>query len=162
MRAECINNTNFKGNVVVLGKYSSKPQQCIDKVFPVLEELIKPKRWDLYLKQDFSAGKINMACEYVYPFKKSGGDIPMVDIPITAKSSKYIDAAKKAINDYKSMLEGQREKEQKKEETKEDIKEYFALMFLPIILTVGMMCEGIEYLKKDFNKIAKKLATKKG
>lgn len=155
------NAQNFEGSLFVIGNYSPKPKQCIDKLYPQLEKFIKPKEFNLYIKQDYGTNEVKLACENIYPFEKSRSDFLQAKVPITAKASKYINAAKNAIDSYEQKLY---EKEQQKWEQKQiqqktqelkDIAE--AVIFAPLYIT-GTIIEGISpKLAKKFEKLLEKM-----
>lgn len=111
MQTESINNVNFKGDFIVLGRYSRQPEQCLEKVYPKIEKMLKSENYDLFVRQDFNSKKMNMSCGYIYPFGNSKEE-KMVTFPVTSKPSEYINIAKKIINNQKSKSELNQQKKE--------------------------------------------------
>lgn len=158
MRTDCINNTNFQGQIIRTGNnFSAKPQQCLSNAETQINDLIKTKPFDLYIHQDFSKNEIVFETDLV-EVKKA--------IPITAKASKYIEAAKNTIEEHEKIelaaKEDEWEKEQNKAEKKEILSSILFIFALPFMLIAHDIKEGMKDLKITFNKLAKKFATKKG
>ena len=158
MKVECINSTNFQGQIIKIGtNFSKKPQQCLAEAEIPLNNLIKTKPFDLYIHQDYSKNEIVFETDLVGNSKR---------IPITAKSSKYIETAKSTIEEYEKIEHTAKEEEWMKKQYKADLKDscmavlYFAV--LPFIYMAETVKEGLKDFKTTFNKIAKKVAIKKG
>lgn len=46
------NNVNFNGRVAIIGKLSEIPAKCVERNRQKLSDLLYPKNFDLYLKED--------------------------------------------------------------------------------------------------------------
>ena len=160
MEVKSIDNTAFRGKLIITNDLSSKPNQCINNVHSNIENLIKNKSYNLYVVQDYSTSKINIYAGDVIPTKESEGICQ--SILATSASDKYINAAKQAISDYEKAIEEQCVKENKKQERKELLSFMAFNLALPFMIIAEEAKEGFKDLKTIYNKLATKLATKKG
>ena len=113
-----INNTdiNFGGNLYIVNKLSRKPAQCVLKEKSNLLELVRKEKFDLYIKQDYSANRVDIVAT-----TKSEPQISASNsLPVTSKHSYYLDAAKKSVENYKTVREDYLYKEYKKSRTFKD------------------------------------------
>lgn len=114
----CINNlnTNFGGDLYIVNKLSRKPAQCVLKEKSNLLELVRKEKFDLYIKQDYSANRVDIVAT-----TKSEPQISASNsLPVTSKHSFYLDAAKKSIENYKTVREDYLYKEYEKSRTFKD------------------------------------------
>lgn len=158
MRTECISDTNFKGQIVKTGKnFSTKPQQCIANMENSINDLIESKPFDLYIHQDYSKNEIVFETDNIEISKR---------IPVASKASKYIEAAKNVIEEHENAEIAAREQEWEKSQNKAEVKDmFYTLLYfaaLPFLYMAESFKDGAKDLKTNFNKLAKKLATKKG
>ena len=111
----CINNlnTNFGGNLYIVNKLSKKPAQCVLKEKSNLLELVRKEKFDLYIKQDYSANRVDIVATTKSEPQISASN----DISVTAKHSQYLDAAKKTVENYKTIREDYLYKEYEKSRT---------------------------------------------
>lgn len=113
-----INSTdiNFGGNLYIVNKLSRKPAQCVLKEKSNLLELVRKEKFDLYIKQDYSANRVDIVAT-----TKSEPQISASNsLPVTSKHSFYLDAAKKSIENYKTVREDYLYKEYEKSRTFKD------------------------------------------
>ena len=113
-----INSTdiNFGGNLYIVNKLSRKPAQCVLKEKSNLLELVRKEKFDLYIKQDYSANRVDIVAT-----TKSEPQISASNsLPVTSKHSFYLDAAKKSIENYKTIREDYLYKEYEKSRTFKD------------------------------------------
>ena len=160
MRAECIGNTNFQGKLVLLNELSRKPGSCIEKVKKDLQEMIKPKNYDLYLEQDYSTNKINFAASTLYP-RCIHGAIEHEELPITAKPKRYINAAKDTMDNYEKALnekEQQAWEQKQKHQKTEDLKDFAGIiLFFPLFAINDLLHEINPKWSKKFEKFIDKI-----
>lgn len=146
------NAQNFEGKLIILNDLSQKPYASINKVKDNLQKQIQPKKYDLYIGQDYSANKIRIAASHFRPSYIKGA-LAHEELPITAKSSRYLYAAKDAIDKHeKALSETEQEKwEQRiKERKREELLDFAqTLLYAPFYI--------VEYILRDINpKWAKK------
>ena len=158
MRTECINNTVFQGQIVKTRyNFSAKPKQCLADTETFINGLIKSKPFDLYISQDYSTNEIVFETDLVGITKR---------IPITSKASKYIETAKNTIEEHENTEFAAKMEEWEKEQKKADLRDSILLTLsfavLPFIFMAEEIKDGTKNFKTTFNKLAKKLATKKG
>ena len=139
------NSQNFEGKLVILNDLSCKPYANINKVKTNIQKQIETKKYNLYIGQDYSANKIRIAVSYYEP-RYIQGVLTHEELPITAKSSRYIYATKNAIDKYEKALADienknseQKQREQKKQELKDNVVTIF---FAPLYIT-GSILEDI-------------------
>ena len=158
MRVEGISDTSFQGQIVRTGKkFSAKPQQSLANAETSISDLIKSKPFDLYIHQDYSTNEIVFETDLVGISKR---------IPITSKSSKYIETAKNTIEEHEKTENAAKEEEWIKKQNKAELKDLcMTVLFyaaLPVIFMAEAVKDGTKDFKTTFNKLAKKFATKKG
>ena len=136
------NSQNFEGKYVIVNKLSDKPSKYAQKTRGYIENLIKPKDYNLYLKQDYNKQQMIFSADYPSPLKPHQPQLKdkNVNIPITSKPSRYNDAAKKAIDLFEKKLFEHEQKIAKEHETGKiqefiDILETF-FIFFPMELIV--------------------------
>ncbi len=137
MRVECLDNNNFEGKLVKVGKFSDKPEKCVNKVVNQIEQLIKPKDYNLFLQQDYSKNEMRIIADYPFPLKPTQKNSyftrTQINIPITSNASKYVDAASNVINQFENNLQEKEQQawEQKQKRKKmENIKDTLELILL--------------------------------
>lgn len=170
MRAERIDNANFQGKLIITNRLSNKPDNCIKKVKRDIENLIKEKDYNLYITQDYSKNEISIKTDYPLPHKPENKIILLAkaeeSIPVNSKISKYIDTAKRTIVKHETNINKHKEFLWEKEQNKQERKEllgFIAFNFaLPFLVIAEDAKKGFRDLKTIFNKLANKLATKKG
>ena len=154
------NSQNFEGKLVILNDLSCKPHANINKVKNNLQKQIELKKYNLYMRQDYIANKIRIAASYFEP-RYIQGVLTHEELPITAKSSRYIYAAKKAIENFdKSILDKeQREWElTRKQQTVEDIKGTIGTIFcFPLFVINDLLHEISPKSSKKFEKLIDKI-----
>lgn len=138
MQTDCVSSTYFQGKVVILNTLSHKPYLNIKKAENNFTRQIKSKNYNLYIEQDYSLNKINIGVSMLQP-RTMSGTIEHEELPVTAKSKRYIYAAKSAIDKFeKSQKEKEQqtwEQEQKKQK-REDIKDVIETILLsPVFIT---------------------------
>jgi len=101
MKTQNISAQNFNGGLYVVNKLSKKPAQCISKEKSNLLELIKKEKFDLFIKQDYSGHKINIVATTKSEPQISASN----NVSVTANHSQYLDAAKKTVENYKTVRE---------------------------------------------------------
>ena len=159
MRAEHINNINFQGELVVTNRLSKKPSNCINKVRDDIENLIQKKDYNLYVTQDYSKNEICFSAGY--PLSQRTPQYTG-NLNINAKASRYIDTAKNTIEQHEALIRKQQEIQWEKEQYKADKKELWDLISFSFVFPFLMIAEELKNFKTTFNKLATKLATKKG
>ena len=167
MRVECTDNRIFQGRLVLASRFSAKPQLCISKTRAKIEELIKPKAYNVYIKQDFSGNKINIVTGYDYPFNSDIKNNIQTNIGITSKPSAYVDAVEQNMADYEAYMNQKNEENWLKAQRREDIKSICAtIVSAPVMIALMVVdilfSNGADETLKFINKIAKKFASKKG
>ena len=138
MQTDCVSSTYFQGKVVILNTLSHKPYLNIKKTENNFTRQIKSKNYNLYIEQDYCLNKINIGVSMLQP-RTMSGTIEHEELPVTAKSKRYIYAAKSAIDKFEKS---QKEKEQQTWEQKqkkqkiEDIKDIIGTILLsPVFIT---------------------------
>ena len=154
------NAQNFEGKLIILNDLSQKPHASINKVKDALQKQIEPKKYDLHIGQDYSANKIRIAASHFRP-SYIQGVLAHEELPITAKSSRYIYAAKDAIDKHeKALLDAEQEnwelkqKQQKKQEVIDTIE---SILFAPVLILDSILHEINPKLGKKFEKILDKI-----
>ena len=153
-------NTSFKGDVYIIDKLSPKPQKCFDIVSDKIRELVKDKRYDLYVAQDYSGNKIRIAVSHFKP-RRIEGILVHEEIPITAKASRYFHAAKKAINEHEQALlvKEQQEWNQRQKQSKiDDWKDTaVTVIFFPLYLISEILHSISPKWSENFEKLINRL-----
>ena len=101
MKTENVSAQNFNGVLYVVNKLSSKPAQCILKEKTNLLELIKKEKFDLFIKQDYSANRVNIVATTKSEPQISASN----DVLVTANHSQYLETAQKTVENYKTVRE---------------------------------------------------------
>lgn len=157
MKTDCVNNTIFGGKLVITNHLSNKPNNCINKLKDSLEGLVQKKDYNLYVTQDYSMNKICITVKYPVNMLNQAGET----IPINAKHSKYIDAAKSAIAKYdKALLENEQIKwEQKQKQNKiQELKDILETIVLFPLFGINELLDFINpKLSKKFEKLIDKM-----
>lgn len=152
MKTECINNTNFQGKLIVTNQLSNKPSKCFNKVRGDIEALIEKKDYNLFLKQDYDKQKIF--------FREISVNV-QESIPITANSSKYIEAAKNIIEKYDKALLDKEQKEWERKQHEQAITELkdtaWSIVLFPLFIVEYMLSEINTKWSKNFEKFIDKL-----
>lgn len=165
MRTDCINNTNFQGKFVIENRLSDKPKRCVKKVQDSINNLIHEKSYNLYLKQLYDKNVIGIYADYPFPLKPSQHIIILnkttENIPINSNSSKYIEAAKNAIEKYDKVL---REKDQKEWEDRRKnqkindlIDSAETILFFPLFAVSDILHSINPKWSKKFEKYIEKI-----
>ena len=149
MRTECTNNTDFQGKLVIANSFSNKPKQCINKVQSDVQNLIKKKDYDLYIRQDYSKNVINISAEYSFPLKSNQRKLfvsAQENIPINSRVSRYVDAAANVINQFENNLrkkEQQAWEQKQKKQNRDDIKNTIGFILLSPVYFAEMIVHDI-------------------
>lgn len=155
MITECVSNTNFEGKLIILNGLSHKPYSCIKKVENNLKKQIQPKDFDLFVEQDYRTNKINIAASSLR-LRFIHGVIIHEELPITAKSSRYIYAAKNAIDKYENAVKENEQKEweqSQKQRKMEILKDTVETIFLFPLFAVNDILHSINpKWSKNFEK----------
>ena len=134
MRAECLNNTNFEGALVITNRLSNRPNGCINKVKSSLEKKKKKKDYNLYVTQDYCKNEICITAKYPASMLNGTGE----HISINAKPSRYIDAAKNTLDVYEKALlnQEQRKWEQMQEQERRGNWKLLpaAVLLMPLVM----------------------------
>ena len=150
MRTESLNSTNFQGKLIIVNSLSNKPKKCIKKVQDNIQQLIKPKDFDLYLMQDYSKSKVNISAKYpintaisknLYLTCKSEENIPD-----TSKHSTYIDAAKSVIESFENNVRKVDElvwKQEQKKQKIDDVKNIIEYVLLFPVFAAELLIHDI-------------------
>ena len=145
MRTDCLSNIDFQGKVVILNPLSNKPYLNIKKAENNFTKQIKSKNYNLYIEQDYSLNKINIGVSPLKP-RTMSGNIEHEELPITAKSKRYIYAAKSAIDNYEKRQKEKEaqawEQEQKRIKT-ENIKDTLETILLSPVFIAEEMIRSI-------------------
>ena len=160
MRTDCVSSTDFKGKLVIINELSDKPKKCIDIVRNNLEKQIQPKKYNLYIEQDYRTCKINIGASFYQP-RYMSGVIAHEELPITAKSNKYVYATKRAIDKHETS-EAEREQltweQEQKRKKKEDIKDVLGTILLSPVFILNMVIHEINpKWGKKFEKLLEKI-----
>ena len=154
------NSQDFKGKLVILNDLSRKPYANINKVKDNLVKQIESKKYDLYIGQDYSANKIRIAASYYEP-RYIQGVLVHEEIPITANASRYIYAAKNAINRYEKAIMDvelknweQKRKQQQIQECKDVVG---TLIFSPLYVMGSVLSDISPKLAKKYEKLLEKM-----
>ena len=160
MRTDCLSNIDFHGKVVILNTLSHKPYLNIKKAENNFTKQIKSKNYNLYIEQDYSLNKINIG---VSPLKlrTMSGNIEHEELPITAKSKRYIYAAKSAIDNYEKRQKEKEaqawEQEQKKQKI-DDVKNIIEYIVLsPVFIADAVIHEINPKWGRKFEKLLEKI-----
>lgn len=160
MRTERIDNTNFQGKLIILNDLSHKPYANINKIKDNLVKQIESKKYDLYIGQDYSANKIRFAASHCEP-RYIQGVLAHEEIPITANASRYIYAAKNAINRYEKAIMDvelknweQKRKQQQIQECKDVVG---TLIFSPLYVMGSVLSDVSPKLAKKYEELLNKI-----
>ena len=167
MRVERTDDTIFQGRLVLTNRFCGKPQTCINKTKSKIEELVKPKEFNVYIRQDYVKNEVNIVSDYVYPFDSGIKNKIQKTLKITSKPSAYIDAAEQNIAEYENFIAEKKEEKWLKEQKYAEIKDFCKMVAnapLMFVLTFAdtLFPNGAAETEKFINKIAKKFVTKKG
>lgn len=155
------NQPNFKGKLVFVNELSNKPKKCVSKVQNDIQKLVKPKDYNLFIQQDYSKGEMSIIADYPFPLKPHQKELLFVraqtNIPITSKASKYLDAAKKTIEQFDDNVRKQEQKtweQEQKRQKKQDLVDTIESVFLaPVFLTEELLREINPKWANKFEKI---------
>ena len=160
MRTDCLCSIDFQGKVVILNTLSHKPYLNIKKAENNFTRQIKSKNYNLYIEQDYSLNKINIGVSSLKP-RTMSGTIEHEEIPITAKSNRYIYAAKSAIDKYeKSKKDKEQEawEQEQKRKKKENIQDMLEIILLsPVFIAGAIVHEISPKLGKKFENLLQKI-----
>ena len=158
MRTERISDIDFQGKLNRTRKiFSAKPQQSLANAEKPINDVLKSKPFDVYVYQDYSTHEI------VFQTDHAGIESR---IPVTSRTSKYIEAAQNVISQHENAESAAMKAEWIEEQNKSEFRDiclsllYFAA--LPFMYMAAELKDEAKELKMNFNKLAKKLATKKG
>lgn len=116
MKTQNISAQNFNGGLYVVNKLSKKPAQCVEKEKSNLLELIRKEKFDLFIKQDYSKNVVNIIATTKSEPQISASN----EISASVKPAQYLNAARKSIENYKTVREDYLYKEYKKSRTFKD------------------------------------------
>jgi len=143
MKIENLENINFRGKLVKVGKFSEKPEKCFNKASKQLEQFVRSKDYNLFIQQDYSKNEMRIIADYPFPLKPNQR-APLftrtqINIPTTSKTSKYVQTAKDVIDEFEYSL-NQKEKQAWEQEQKkrkiENIKDVIETILLsPVFIT---------------------------
>jgi len=154
------NSQNFEGKLIILNDLSQKPYANINKVKDSLQKQIESKKYNLYIGQDYSANKIRIAVSHFQP-SYIQGVLAHEELPITAKSSRYIYAVKNAIDNHEKTLSDIEQKKWEQEQVqqkKQELKDTFAAFVFAPLYMIGTILEDISpKLSAKFEKILDKI-----
>ncbi len=167
-----VNNSSigFQGKLVIVNDFTAKPKQCLSKVQGKLQKLVEKKDFNLYLQQDYSKNEMRIIADYPFPLK-SEQKTPLlsraqINIPITSKSSKYVEAAKDVLDVFKRNLnlnEQQAWKQKQKNQRKENfIEKARTVLFAPVLIAEAVLNEINPKWANKFDKLIDKVLYKKG
>ena len=165
MRTIFADNTNFQGKLVIENRLSNKPSNCIKKVQDNICSLIQKKDYNLYIKQYYDKNEIGIYADYPFPKKPSQKSVfqksEKESLPINAKSSRYIEAAKSAIEKYdKAILDKEQKEWDKKQKSRkiEDLKDIIeTVVFLPLFIINDILHSINPKRSKNFEKYIDKI-----
>ena len=150
MRAKCIENTNFQGKFVIENSFSNKPGRCIKKVKDNLENLVRTKDYNLYLKQNFVENRMEFSAKYPFPLNPTQTKMLLTEakefVPVNSKSSNYIAAANNVIKNFEDNVKKYYKKEwedNQKAQIKEDIKDLLSSTIFFPLFAVSFILHGI-------------------
>jgi len=160
MQTDCVSSTYFQGKVVILNTLSHKPYLNIKKAENNFTRQIKSKNYNLYIEQDYSLNKINIGVSPLKP-RTMSGNIEHEELPITAKSKRYIYAAKSAIDNYEKRQKEKEaqawEQEQKKQKI-DDVKNIIEYIVLsPVFIADAVIHEINPKWGRKFEKLLEKI-----
>lgn len=154
------NAQNFEGKLIILNDLSQKPYASINKVKDNLQKQIQPKKYDLYIGQDYSANKIRIAASHFRPSYIKGA-LAHEELPITAKSSRYLYAAKNAIDKHEKALSDTEQKNwelrQKQQKKQKIIDTAETILLAPIFILDCILHDINPKLGGKFEKLLEKL-----
>jgi hypothetical protein len=160
MQTKCVSNTDFQGKLIIVNGLSNKPYLNIRKVKRNLEKQIEPKDYNLYVEQDYKTDKINIGVSFLQP-RYISGVVAHEEIPITAKSNRYIYAVKSAIDKHEQMQREKEEQEWKQEQKQkkiEHIKDVIGSILLsPVFIAGAVIHEICPKLGKKFENLLQKI-----
>ena len=157
----------FNGSVYKINKFSQKPHNYFNKMRGALQELVQKKDYNIFIRQNYSSNIV----EFIVPKTKENIEKESSTISIKAHSklSKYLDAAKNAIDKYEQALLDKDQQEWGKKYDKQEWEEmgdlFAGLALFPLLMIIGALQEGIQETGKIFKQLvnkAKKFAVKKG
>lgn len=160
MRTDCLCSIDFQGKVVILNTLSHKPYLNIKKAENNFTKQIKSKNYNLYIEQDYSLNKINIGVSSWKP-RTMSGNIEHEELPITAKSKRYIYAAKSAIDKHeKRQKEKEKqtwEQEQKKQKILDVKKTIEYVLLFPVFAAELIIHDINPKLGTKFDKLLEKI-----
>ncbi len=154
------NLQNFEGKLIILNDLSQKPYANINKVKDSLQKQIESKKYNLYIGQDYSANKIRIAVSHFQP-NYIQGVLTHEELPITAKSSRYVYAAKNAIDKHEKALSDTEQKNwelrQKQQKKQKIIDTAETILLAPVFILGSVLHDISPKLSAKFEKILDKI-----
>lgn len=165
MKAVKIDNTSFQGKLVITNHLSEKPEKSIRKVQEIIQNIVQKKDYNLYLTQDYGKNEINIYADYPFPQKPSEHFIFLntekETLPINAKYSRYIDAARSAVEKYdKALLKNnQTEWEHKQKQNQiQELKGILGSIAIFPLYGINLLLDSIHpKLSEKFEKLLDKI-----
>ena len=165
MRVENITNTNFQGKLVITNHLSEKPEKSVKKVQEIIKNLVQKKDYNIYLTQDYGKNEISIYADYPFPQKPSKHLIFLntekENLPLNAKCSRYIDAAKSAIEKYDKALLSNKQKEwgqKRKQDQVQELKGILGAIAIFPLYGINLLLGSIHpKLSKNFEKLLEKI-----
>ena len=159
------NSQNFEGQFIIVNNLSNKPAECVKTIKDNIKKLINKKNFNLYLKQDYVKQKICFIPDYQFPNMQNNENTMLANtqesVLINAKSSRYVDAAKKAIENFDKALLDKEQKEwelTRKQQTVEYIKGTIgSIICFPLFVINDLLHEISPKLSKKFEKLIDKI-----
>ena len=159
------NSQNFEGKLVIVNELSKKPKRCISKVQGYIQKLVKSKDYNLFIQQDYSKNEMRIIADYSFPLKPSQRmylfSRTQMNIPVTSKASKYVEASKdvidmheKALSDIEQKNWELKQKQRKKDEILETIE---AILYVPVLIIDAVLNSINPKSGAKFEKILDKL-----
>ena len=156
MKVTDVSKINFEGKIVILNDLSHKPDLSIKKVKVSLQKLIEPMNCNLFVEQNYTNNKINIGVSQLNP-KTMSGVISHEELPITAKSSRYVYAAKNAIDKYKKAImdiEMKDWEQKRKNEKFQDLKDIACSFLMFPLFVINYILHSINpKWSKSFEKL---------
>ena len=160
MRTDCLSNIDFQGKVVILNTLSHKPNSSLKKVENNLQKQVQSKNYDLYIEQDYSLNKINIGVSPLKP-RTMSGNIEHEELPITAKSKRYIYAAKSAIDKHEKRQKEKEvqvwEQEQKKQKKQNIYDAVEFILYCPFYIVEHVLHDINPKFSQKYDKLLQKI-----
>ena len=159
------NSQNFEGQFIIVNNLSNKPAECVKTVKNQVKKLISKKDYNLYLKQDYVKQRICFIPDYQLPKMSERGQMvhsgTQESVLLNAKPSRYVDAAKNAIENFDRALLNEKQKEwalTKKQQTVEGIKDIIVnIVYFPLFVIGDILHEISPKLSNKFEKLIDKI-----